>query len=290
MRPGAGDEVSWIIAKTYAYRRGPKCGLKKINCVRRDSAAQLACHYKAQNTGALDPLCLQKAKNKFDGGGDSSRSCFARFEASNPPCSTFACLTCNDTGSLATRIDEFVCEVAGALGQSPGMPHCNGSSSLTMDRCSAAKSKCIRSYTKLLLRCHMVAQKIGELDPFCVEKANFKLTDAVKGCWAKAEAKYDPCTGDLATVKSAADAFIDDVADALYREAEPCPLCGSGTCSSPTSACLYGAGGCTCAPLDQMCLFDNPPGSGTCGGLCPNAPGFPQSTCSSTGPGSCDCQ
>jgi len=71
------------------------CQSKKKLCVAKKQAALLKCHEKAEKTGAaVDGACLQKAMDKFDGGVDPTKGCFAKLEAKG------GCLTIND-GRLA---------------------------------------------------------------------------------------------------------------------------------------------------------------------------------------------
>src|SRR5262249_56249356 len=59
-----------------------KCSAGKKKCVASKVKAMLGCYGKAAGKGLpLDPLCIQKAKDKFDGGIDPTKGCFAKLEA-----------------------------------------------------------------------------------------------------------------------------------------------------------------------------------------------------------------
>jgi hypothetical protein len=65
------------------------CAAGKKKCVNKKAAAILKCHTKAEtppnglSAGDL-ATCIQKAKAKFDGGGNPSKGCFAKLEAKFP--------------------------------------------------------------------------------------------------------------------------------------------------------------------------------------------------------------
>ena len=64
--------------------------------------AILGCYGKAASAGVpVDPACIQKAQDKFDGGADPTKGCFAKLEAKPP------CLTTGDTAALETQVDTF---------------------------------------------------------------------------------------------------------------------------------------------------------------------------------------
>jgi GON domain-containing protein len=77
-----------------------KCAAAKRLCAAKEIAALLACHAKAAKppglkSGKLE-ACLQKAKDKFDGGVAPAKGCFAKLEAKFPG----ACLTTGDASAL----------------------------------------------------------------------------------------------------------------------------------------------------------------------------------------------
>jgi len=85
------------------------CAAGKDKCVSQEAAAILKCYGKNDKTG-LQPAdlatCIQKAKAKFDGGADPTKSCFAKLEAKYPG----ECLTTSDTTSLESTVDTFVAD------------------------------------------------------------------------------------------------------------------------------------------------------------------------------------
>jgi hypothetical protein len=93
------------------------CSAKKKGCIAKKTQALLKCHAKAEKKGVfVDPLCVQKAEDKFDGGADPTKGCFEKLEAKPP------CLTLDDTAALEAKIDAFVQDVVCEL--DPAAPGC----------------------------------------------------------------------------------------------------------------------------------------------------------------------
>jgi len=66
---------------------GPNtCSGGKSLCLAKKVKGLLGCYRKAQAAGtAVDPACVQKVEDKFDGGSDPSKGCFAKLEAKQKP-------------------------------------------------------------------------------------------------------------------------------------------------------------------------------------------------------------
>ncbi len=99
------------------------CTAAKKLCVAKKTAALLKCHSKNEKPPAgLDPAkfaaCVQKAKDKFDGGANPAKGCFAKLEAKFGA----GCLTSSDTTTLENKVDAFVDDVVCAL--DPGAGTC----------------------------------------------------------------------------------------------------------------------------------------------------------------------
>lgn len=98
-----------------------KCAAAKRLCVAKEMAALLACHAKAAKPPGLAPgkldRCLQKVKDKFDGGGTPAKGCFAKLEAKVP-----ACLTTGDTVALHATVVATVAAVNCALDPGTCLP------------------------------------------------------------------------------------------------------------------------------------------------------------------------
>lgn len=103
------------------------CAAAKKLCVAKKAAALLKCHAKNEKpplgtTPAKFALCLQKAKDKFDGGANPAKGCFAKLEAKFPG----GCLSINDTGNLENTVDAFVddviCQLDPGAGTCPATP------------------------------------------------------------------------------------------------------------------------------------------------------------------------
>jgi hypothetical protein len=87
------------------------CSSAKKKCVSKKAKALLKCHAKAEKKGvALDPTCVQKAHDKFDGGAEPAKGCFEKLETTKPPC-----FTNDDTAALEAKVDAFVNDVVSEL-------------------------------------------------------------------------------------------------------------------------------------------------------------------------------
>jgi hypothetical protein len=200
-----------------------KCAAGKTKCVIKKVKALLGCHSKAEGKGiAVDPLCVGKAEDKFDGGLDPTKGCFAKLEAKPP------CLTTGDTASMEAAIDAFVLDVVQEL--DPGYP------APVLNKCSAGKKK--NTGGKLAGKLGCIAKAFGKapgtVDPACLLKAETKFSTA----WGKLEAK-PPCltTGDAAALEAKVDAFMNDVINAL--DVGPC---GNGVLDAGEDCDPVGAG------------------------------------------------
>src|SRR6185436_3862739 len=84
-----------------------KCSAGKKKCVSKKVAGLLKCHQKAEQKGVvLDTQCVQKVKDKFDGGSNPAKGCFAKLEAKNQNCLTFGDMT-----SMENQVDAFVLQI-----------------------------------------------------------------------------------------------------------------------------------------------------------------------------------
>ena len=107
----AGSLVALALA-TPSHATLNACAAAKKQCVSKKTAALLKCHSKAEKPpNGLDPVkfaaCLQKAKDKFDGGTNPAKGCFAKLEAKYPG----GCLSTGDTAALEAKVDAYVDDV-----------------------------------------------------------------------------------------------------------------------------------------------------------------------------------
>lgn len=98
------------------------CTAAKKLCVAKKAAALLKCHSKNEKPPAgLDPVkfaaCIQKAQDKFDGGTNPFKGCFAKLEAKYGPAN---CVTSGDTAALEQMTDAWVDAVVCALDPAGG--------------------------------------------------------------------------------------------------------------------------------------------------------------------------
>lgn len=98
------------------------CAAAKKQCVAKKAAAILKCHTKDEKPPgqpvAKFTACVQKAKDKFDGGATPAKGCFAKVEAKFPG----GCLTTNDVAALEATVDAFIDDVVCQL--DPGAGTC----------------------------------------------------------------------------------------------------------------------------------------------------------------------
>jgi hypothetical protein len=96
------------------------CSAAKKACVAKKVAALLKCHAKNEKPPGVDPVkhaaCIQKAKDKFDGGAVPAKGCFAKLEAKYGA----ECLTASDTVPLEATVDAFVDDVVCQLDPAGG--------------------------------------------------------------------------------------------------------------------------------------------------------------------------
>jgi len=198
-----------------------KCLGGKTRCVNTKVAGLLKCHIKAEKSGLpLDPACVQKCTDKFDGGTDPARGCFARLEVRNyGPCITFG-----DSAAQEAKVDAFVLDVVQEL--DPGYPV------PVLNTCSAGKKKCVLKKTAGLLKCEERCDKdpdrCGVVKTDCQNKVVAKFDGGTKGvggsCFAYLERKGGCITTyDLGVLEAKVDAFVSDVRFELQNPTVPTP-------------------------------------------------------------------
>jgi hypothetical protein len=109
-----------LAAATPARATLSACSAAKKACVAKKVAALLKCHAKNEKPPGVDPVkhaaCIQKAKDKFDGGAAPAKGCFAKLEAKYGA----ECLTASDTAPLEATVDAFVDDVVCRLDPAGG--------------------------------------------------------------------------------------------------------------------------------------------------------------------------
>ncbi len=121
----AGALVALTLA-TPSHATLNACSAGKKKCVAKKAAAILKCHTENEKPPGLPPgtfaACIQKAKDKFDGGANPAKGCFAKLEAKF----NGGCLTINDTAAIEAKVDAFVddvvCELDAGSGTCPATP------------------------------------------------------------------------------------------------------------------------------------------------------------------------
>jgi hypothetical protein len=257
------------------------CSAGKKNCVLKKAAAILKCHEQSLKDGvALDPRCIAKAQDKYDGGARSGRGCFARLEARGP------CLAPNgDAHAVGAKVDGFMQDVRCALGdgdacraacvgdcpvcgdgQKTGTEPCDPSDPTPANQVCQNSGNGLEDCTDCVCHCPRVFDFVADAtDPSTLFDAGWtgafhdqrivtsaKITVAATGC----ESAEKPCgvcsfagpvpniaadAGDLANHRCTNDTSIKCAADA------PC-LGGGGTCEfyagSPLPLSAGGVGAC----------------------------------------------
>jgi hypothetical protein len=173
------------------------CTAGKLKCVVGKKSCLLGCYKRAANGVPVDPACLQKCRNKFDGAGIAAKSCFGKLEAKG------GCLTTLDTAALGRRIEGFVQSIVATLHDTS--PVGIGS------KCLAGKESCLSGYDKCRLGVMSGAAKHGLApDPAKLQKCR----DKIDACYPKLEASVpsDCLThDDVAAIVRADDLFVDEV-------------------------------------------------------------------------------
>lgn len=106
--PGAAQGVPGISAN--------KCVAGKNKCVAKRVMGLLkcreACQKKPGQCGAAQAECEQKVRDKFDGGANPEKGCFAKLEAKeNPDKPKSVCANVSDASEIAARADTFVADL-----------------------------------------------------------------------------------------------------------------------------------------------------------------------------------
>ncbi len=87
-----------------------KCSAGKKKCVFTKTSSILKCYQTAQLKGLpVDPACIQKAEDKYSGGADPTKGCFAKLELKPP------CLTTGDSAALEAKVLAFIHDLIGEL-------------------------------------------------------------------------------------------------------------------------------------------------------------------------------
>ncbi len=261
---------------------GPQsqCLVGKNKCVAKKAAALLKCEWKAETPGMpADPnagACVDRAKARFDGGSDPTKSCFEKLENRAPN----DCVTIDDTASVETLVDACVAQIVGGIDPAP----------LDQSKCNVGKKKCAARKLKSVLKCHQKAETPGKPnDPNfggCLDKAKTKFEggpDPARGCFARLEDKPgNDCLPPLDNT-AAVEATVDDSCVGAFIAALETPTTTTTT-TSTTSTTLPGP----CTTLGAPC---GSCGDGVCdfglfeGFLCVSGSGSSSPPCS----GPCGC-
>jgi hypothetical protein len=208
-----------------------KCAAAKQKAAGRYAGGKLGCYAKATKGGVpVDPACLQKAVDKFDG-------TFAKVEAAG------GCVIPGYPAILETMVDTLVTDVV------------NATPSGAFSGCAAGKQKTAGKSAASQLGCYAKATKGGvPVDPACLQKAAGKFA----GKFAKEEEKTSGgCAtfGIAASIGARVDTFVANVMRATPVAVPPARCCanaGSAFCADLSvaneSQCMGGYAGTLAGP------------------------------------------
>jgi hypothetical protein len=172
--------VTWAAP---ASAQQAKCLAGKTKCMASKAAGLLKCHEADETPGkTADPTCEMKVEDKFNGGGDPTKSCFGKLENKKGS----DCSPGDNTTAAENAVDSCVGAFVAVIDPSGN----------TQSKCLVGKKKCVAKLLGSLLKCQATAQTPGKPTATgdCETKATDKYTggmDPTKGCFAKLEAK-DP--------------------------------------------------------------------------------------------------
>ncbi len=174
-----------------------KCIAGKAKCIIKKKSCLLGCYSKGLGKGlAADTACLAKCHDKFDGGADLTKGCFAKLELKGG-CGA----STNDFAAFEAKIDAHVLDIVAELNPAGGNP---------LSKCAAAKVKAVGKYNACVLG--LVAKAAGAGGPIDTIKLA-KCTSGISATFGKADTKGPDCLtgGDAIAQQNKDDAFVDDV-------------------------------------------------------------------------------
>ena len=226
-RPGMAERLALMIlamslaigaAAGAAGTPGQECAARKITAAGKKAACLLSLDARAARGGAVDPVKVQKCKDKL---GDPMRGAFAKAEERG------GCLTTGDASGIEDKVDAFADGVDMAL--NVGTPNA----------CQAAKLKAAGKTASCLLTLRAKAATGAGLDPTKVQACTDRLSGPA-GTFARKEvAGGCATTGDASTIEDEVEAFVDEV----VGEEPAVATCATAGCPAPV-ACDPSAGAC----------------------------------------------
>jgi hypothetical protein len=208
----AAVPVLALLAGPAAAQVQSKCLVGKNKCMAKKASSLLKCEQLAETPGKdPDPNandCVDKARDKFEGGSTPAQGCFEKLETKVPN----DCVTSDDTSAAEAAVDACVANIVAAIDPPP----------LTQSKCNVGKKKCATKTLTSLLKCWQKAQTPGQpTDPNtkdCVTKAMAKFdggADSAMGCFVKLEAKPgNDCVaplGNTAAVEAVVNQCVTDL-------------------------------------------------------------------------------
>jgi hypothetical protein len=248
-----------------------KCSAAKKQCVAKKVAGLLKCHTKAEKTGvAVSPLCLQKVMDKFDGGAQPAKGCFAKLEAKY-----LDCVSVNDTALVEGMVDSFVnqviCQLDPAAGTCPvptASPTCPGPAP------TPTPPACVPTGP----------ETCDNLDNDCnglTDDGLGSTTCGVGGCQNTVAncvmGMLQSCTPGMPSTEVCDN--VDNNCNGMVDEGFGPITCGTGQCQNTVASCVMGvpqsctpnpAGPEVCDNIDNNC--NGSVDDGSAASSCPNPP------------------
>jgi len=166
-----------------------KCLAGKNKCVSKKIAGLMKCREKCQKKpdkcGQPQADCEQKVMDKFDGGTNPAKGCFAKLEAKADPAKPESvCTTTGDTAAVGAEVDAEVASLLGRL-EGTSAPTCgDGVVNVVGEQCDGADldgATCVSlGHTGVGLTCN------GSCDldtSTCADCATFGGTLVGGSCW-----------------------------------------------------------------------------------------------------------
>jgi len=250
-----------------------KCSAGKKKCVAKKVNGLLKCHQKAEKKGlAVDLVCLQKVRDKFEGNPDPTKGCFAKLEAKNQNCLTFLDMPLVEN-MVDTFVDEIVCQLDPAAGTCPvptASPTCPSFATPTPGPTSTPS-------------CMPMPEVCNGADDDCngmIDDGLFPITCGTGQCQNTVPScvggMQQTCTPNPPSAESCNG--MDDDCDGMVDEGLGTVTCGIGACMNTMPSCVGG--------MPQMCT-PNPPSAEVCNNIDDNCNGTVDEGTITCGTGAC---
>jgi hypothetical protein len=241
-----------------------KCSAGKKKCVAKKTAGLLGCHAKANSAGALDPDCLIKARQKFDGSfrvpPDAAAGCFEKLEAKEKPADpATVCLTHDDTAAIEAKVDAFVDDIVRVLDPTGGPqidPQTFAACELACTGAHCVPAALLSSLPLSTAACTADGGAAGECvaDPIISRAGQFMPTacTSIAGAEGRCLSTCLPAVAAQATV-------LPQATCAAGERCMPCFDPAASDPTAPTGACGFVGDAPSQPPVELTCPWNGPP-------------------------------